>query len=322
MATSIVQPRRRRALSILEHGEALRIGLPSVALIAMLGLIFWQQPFAMSYFGLTIMLNYGVPIIFAALAQMCIIAASDIDLGIGPFIGMVSCVAVTSLESSPLQGVGVLLLSVMAYMAMGALIHVRRLPSIVITLGASFVWLGMALQFLPSPGGTAPAWLVAVMTWKPPFLPMPVLVAILAALLGHVLITRGSYGVVLRGLGGHPAAVRRAGWSLMRARTTLYGLAGVFGVLAGLSLAGLTTSGDATVGAQYTLVSIAAVIVGGGEFFGGIVSPVGTVIGALIMLLTGALMSFFNVSTDWQLAVQGTILILVLATRALGGKKS
>lgn len=59
-------------------------------------------------------------------------------------------------------------------------------------------------------------------------------------------------------------------------------------------------------------------IVGGGEFFGGIVSPVGTVIGALIMLRTGALLSFFNVSTDWQLSVQGTILILVLATRAFG----
>src|SRR5699024_8935474 len=122
------------------------------------------------------------------------------------------------------------------------------------------------------------------------------LVAVLAALAGHVLLIRSSYGLVLRGLGGHPAAVRRAGWSLLTARSTLYGLAGFFGVLAGLSLAGLNTSGDATVGSQYTLVSIAAVIVGGGEFFGGIVSPVGAVVGALIMLLTGALMSFFNIS--------------------------
>src|SRR5699024_2753113 len=144
VSSNAAQPRMQRFLPFLAHGAALRIGLPSVALIVMLGLIFWQQPFAMSYFGLTIMLNYGVPIIFAALAQMCIIAASDIDLGIGPFIGMVSCVAVTLLESSPLLGLGILLLAVLAYMAMGALIHVRRLPSIVITLGASFVWLGIA----------------------------------------------------------------------------------------------------------------------------------------------------------------------------------
>ena len=62
---------------------------------------------------------------------------------------------------------------------------------------------------------------------------------------------------------------------------------------------------------------MAAVIIGGGEFVGGVVSPVGAVIGAFIMLLTGALLSFMNVSTDWQLSVQGAILILVLGTRVL-----
>ena len=109
----------------------------------------------------------------------------------------------------------------------------------------------------------------------------------------------------------------RAGWSLLEARATLYGVAGLLGVLAGLALTGLNTTGDANVGGQYTLLSIAAVIVGGGEFFGGIVSPAGAVVGALIMLLTGSLLSFLNVSTDWQLSVQGLILIAVLASRAL-----
>jgi ribose/xylose/arabinose/galactoside ABC-type transport system permease subunit len=41
------------------------------------------------------------------------------------------------------------------------------------------------------------------------------------------------------------------------------------------------------------------------------------VIGALIMLLTGALLSFLDVSTDWQLSVQGGVLILVLALRSV-----
>ena len=56
---------------------------------------------------------------------------------------------------------------------------------------------------------------------------------------------------------------------------------------------------------QYTLTSIAAVIVGGGEFFGGVVSPAGRDDRRAIMLLTGSLLSFLNVSTDWQLSVQG-----------------
>ena len=37
----------------------------------------------------------------------------------------------------------------------------RNLPSIVVTLGLSFVWLGIAVMILPSPGGKAPEWLKA-----------------------------------------------------------------------------------------------------------------------------------------------------------------
>jgi ribose/xylose/arabinose/galactoside ABC-type transport system permease subunit len=305
--------RRRARLS----AEQLRLLLPALGLVAILAVIFAMQPRAMSYFGLKLLLNFSLPLVLAALAQLCVIAASDIDLGIGPFIALVNCVAAVYLSTQPLLGTALLAACVLAYAAMGALIHVRRLPSIVVTLGASFVWLGLAVLLLPTPGGAAPAWLQAAVRWQPPLVPLPILVAVVAALLGEVLLMRTSYGVVLRGVGANPRAVERAGWSLLKARATLYGMAGLLGVLAGLALTGLNTTGDANVGGQYTLLSIAAVIVGGGEFFGGIVSPAGAVVGAVIMLLTGSLLSFLNVSTDWQLSVQGLILIAVLASRAL-----
>jgi ribose/xylose/arabinose/galactoside ABC-type transport system permease subunit len=297
--------------------ERLRLLLPAVGLVVILAAIFAMQPRAMSYFGLKLLLNFSLPLVFAALAQLCIIAASDIDLGIGPFIALVNCVAAVYLGDQPPLGVALLAACVLAYAGMGALVHLRRLPSIVVTLGASFVWLGLAVLLLPSPGGAAPAWLQAAVRWQPPYVPLPILVAVAAGLLGEVLLMRTSYGVVLRGVGANPRAVERAGWSLLKARAALYGAAGFLGVLAGLALTGLNTTGDANVGGQYTLLSIAAVIVGGGEFFGGIVSPVGAVVGAIIMLLTGSLLSFLNVSTDWQLSVQGVILIAVLASRAL-----
>ena len=59
--------------------------------------------------------------------------------------------------------------------------------------------------------------------------------------------------------------------------------AGLFGVLSGLTLVGMTTSGDANIALRYTLLSIAGVILGGGEFIGGRVSPIGAVIGALVL---------------------------------------
>ena len=53
----------------------------------------------------------------------------------------------------------------------------------------------------------------------------------------------------------------------------MFALAGFFGVLSGLSLIGLTTSADANIALRYTLLSIAGVILGGGEFVGGRIRP-------------------------------------------------
>ena len=58
-------------------------------------------------------------------------------------------------------------------------------------------------------------------------------------------------------------------------------------MLAGLALIGLTTSAQANVAERYTLLSIAGVILGGGDFVGGRVSPVGAVIGAMTLTLVG-----------------------------------
>jgi ribose/xylose/arabinose/galactoside ABC-type transport system permease subunit len=173
---------------------------------------------------------------------------------------------------------------------------------------------------MPRPGGLSPQWLSNLMRSQPPLVPFPILAVIAAAIVGHLLL-RSSFGVVLRGAGASPQAVVRAGWSMLTIRVVLYAAAGVFGVLAGLAVTGLNTTGEANIGTSYTLLSIAAVIIGGGQFSGGIVSAVGTVAGALIMLLTGAILSFVEISSDWQLSFQGIILILVLTVRGLIGRR-
>jgi ribose transport system permease protein len=104
---------------------------------------------------------------------------------------------------------------------------------------------------------------------------------------------------------------------MFRTKAIMFGIAGFFGVLSGLSLLGLTTSGDAHIADRYTLYSIAGVILGGGNFIGGRVSPLGAVIGALTLALAGSFLIFLRISPDWQIGAQGAILIIVLALRAL-----
>jgi ribose transport system permease protein len=303
----------------------LRAALPFLSLAIVLAATFYVQPRTMSYFGLNLMLQYAVPIALATIAQMFIITVNDLDLSIGPFVGLVGCIGATLLFEQPALGVLALLACIAVYVAIGALIHMRNLPSIVVTLGLSFVWMGIAVLILPSPGGKAPDWLKALMSVQLPVVPFPIVAAIVIGVVVQVALMQSSYGVIARGAGGNPKAMTRAGWSMLQTKMAMYGLAGLFGVFSGLCLLGLTTSADAHVADRYTLYSIAGVILGGGEFIGGRVSPLGAVVGALTLALAGSFLIFLKISPDWQIGAQGAILIIVLALRALvtyGDRKS
>lgn len=302
----------------VNYARTLRALLPALSLVLVLLGIAYLNPRAISYLGFTLMLNLAVPIALATIAQMFVITINELDLSIGPFVGFVGCVTATWLRDAPLLGIIVLLGGIAVYAGIGALIHLRRLPSIVVTLGMSFVWQGAAILLLPKPGGKAPDWLLAIMGWKPPFVPFPIIAAVLIAAIAYFGLMRTSYGAVLRGAGGNEQAIGRAGWSILRIKMMMFALAGLFGVLSGLALIGTTTSGDANIGNGYTLLSIAGVILGGGEFVGGRVSPIGAVIGALTLALAASpLLTFMHIPPDWQVAANGAILIIVLAARVL-----
>ncbi|WP_316190047.1 ABC transporter permease [Bradyrhizobium sp. SZCCHNS2096] len=315
---SVVAKEAARVLGSGSTPRLLRALLPALSLALVLLAISYLNPRAISYFGFTLMLNLAVPIALATIAQMFVIAGNELDLSIGAFVGFVGCVTATWLRDAPLMGVLVLLGCIATYAGLGALIYLRNLPSIVVTLGMSFVWQGLAILVLPKPGGKAPDWLLAIMSVKPPLVPFPILAAALIAALAYVGLMRTSCGAILRGSGGNAVAIGRAGWSLLKAKMALFACTGLFGVLSGLALIGITTSADANIGNGYTLLSIAGVILGGGEFVGGRVSPIGAVIGALTLALAASpLLTFMHIPPDWQVAANGAILIVVLAARVL-----
>lgn len=305
-----------RAVGRAGLAATMRAALPGVVFALLLGSIFWQQPRTMSYFGINLLLSLALPVLLASMAQMLLMAIGDLDLSIGSFVSLVTCVAAVILPERPVLGVLCLVGLVGAYGLVGLLVAWRELPSVVVTLGLSFVWLGLAVILLPTPGGTAPAWLATLMHERPPLMPLSLWGAVLVGGLMQLAVMRSAIGTVVRGMGGNARAVARSGWNLVALRAGVYAAAGALGVLSGLALVGTTTSGDANLAGRYTLLTIAAVILGGGEFVGGRVSPTGAVLGALTLTLAASLLTFLHVPSDWQIGVQGLILILVLALHA------
>jgi ribose transport system ATP-binding protein len=273
------------------------------------------QPAVFSEFGVDLLVKASLPLVFAALAQMYIIGLSHIDLGVGAYMGLVSVLCATILREHFGLGLGLIVLAIVAYGLMGALIYLRNIPSVIVTMGMSFVWVGIGYSLQPGPGGQPPDWLMKLFNLHL-IVPESILIILGAGLLSW-LFCRSRYGTVLRGFGNNPVAVERSGWSTLKAHIAAYVVASLFSVIGGMAMTAAAAGSDINATASYTLLTVAAVVIGGSELIGGVVSSFGTVIGAITLSLVGALVGFLRLNSSWVTAVQGGLLIGILAVRLL-----
>ena len=291
--------------------------LPFITLIGILIIDGVFNPNSISYLGFELLFSAALPLVFISLAQMVILQIGDIDLGIGQGMGLINVIIATIMVGNFGMGLLICLAFILSYAGMGLLIHVRKIPSIVVTLGASFVWKGVAVSLQETPGGTVPDWLRSSYEFPFPVVPMGLVICIVVGVIAYWFFKKSKYGVVLRGAGNNPESIIHAGWSHLKARVVLFTLAGVFVVLAGLAVTAISYGSDAYASDSYTMTSIAAVVLGGCEFSGGVSEPAGVIGGAVAISLISSLLMFMRLSTDYQSALVGIILILALVTRLL-----
>lgn len=313
----VIEKKENRLQKLLSS----RLTLPLLTMLLILAANVANNPNLLSYTGLRMKISSTMPLIFAALGQMFIVLCGDCDMGNGYSIGLVNVLVGILLTNSPFVGFVSLLIFIAAYMGMAALIHLRSIPAIVVTLGAQFVWYGVALIVCPTPGGSCPTWLSNFMRLKTPFIPFPIILAILAGLLCWALLFRCRYGMVMRGIGNNANSVERAGWSYLLAKVINYGMAGLFVVLAGMAYTSTSNGADANSSANYCMMSIATVILGGCEMAGGVAEPMGVVAAAVAMNLINSLLTALKVDSNYQTAIIGLILITVLAVKSFAHRK-
>lgn len=264
-----------------------------------------------------------LPLALAAVAQTCAVIARGIDLSVGSMMALTSVVAATLMEDrsegfAVLVVLGVLLLGCLLGAVNGILIVATKVPDIVVTLAMLFVWAGTALLVLNTPGGGSADWLGDLT--RGPFLsewiPQAAVVLVVVVAVIWIPVRRSRLGLSLYAIGSDPLAAYRSGVSVTWTKVFAYMLTGLFSALAGLSLTASTGIGTPVPG-PYTLMSVAAVVLGGVSLAGGRGGVFGPVVAVVILSLLRTDMTFLNINTNLATVAQGAILVGVVMIGSL-----
>lgn len=258
-------------------------------------------------------------LVLVALGQTVVILTRGIDLSVGGMMSLASCLLATRAGSGAslllwlaiIVGVGAL-----GGVVNGLLVALTPLQPFVITLATWSILGGLALWVLDAPGGHVSGTLVNLPIGN--FLLVPRTIWFLAVLvLVWSYLRRTPMGVRVYALGSDPDRAFLSGVSKLRTTLAVYAFSGVCAALAGIFVATQTASGSPKVGDPFILASVAAVVVGGTNLFGGRGGFGGTVAGAFVLTLIGDVTFQVGISSYWAVLAQGLLLILAVAVSSM-----
>lgn len=269
----------------------------------------------------------SLPLVYLAIGQAIIVIAGGIDLSLGSLLLLSNVIAARFMEDQPLGVVFLIAVALIVGLGLlnaltGYVISISGVPDIVVTLAASFIWSGLALWILPSPGGgTAPEirWLFTGSTSGigGTFI-MPILMMILPAIVVAFLSRRTRIGLSMYAIGSNLVAAHLAGLNIRQAKLASYAIGGAMAALAGLATVAITGTGDPrfSVGANATLNSVAAVVLGGVALTGGSGSVIGVVAAGVTLIMLNPILSAMGIDPNNAQIIQG---VLIAGVMMVGG---
>lgn len=281
---------------------------------------------------ISVMLQASINAVIAV-GTTFVITSGGIDLSVGSIVALAGVIAAIIMRDVPFEqfnaalGLGdfptkaiaglfvCMLVGTLCGMFNGLLVTVVKLPPFIATLGTLGIFRGMALvisegrpifgfgrEFLQAFSGN----------FAGTSIPVAVIVAFVVAFVGWFIYSRTRFGKYTIAIGGNEHTTRLAGIRVGRYKFGVYTFAGLLtGIAAALLLARLS-SGDPTFGTLFELDAIAASVMGGTTLTGGEGNVPGTLVGALIISLVRNALNLFNVSSNYQQIVIGSVIIFAV----------
>ena len=267
-----------------------------------------------------VILRQSVPLAILGGCQTLAMLTGGIDLSVASIASMTGFVTATFVHSPggwPQGVVVALAAAALAGLVTGIGVGVFRVHPLIMTLAMSFVVLGFSnvwqLQMVQT-GAGVPAelrWLGSNLLWD--IIPYSLLVFVPLTLLILLGLRRTGYGRLLFAIGDNPVAARLSGARSWQVLMVLYVISAVLAAIAGLILSGYSNTASVSLADPYLLPAVAAAVIGGTSIMGGRGGFSGTIIGAIILMVLGALLTDLGLQEPWRQVVFGSIIVVMAA---------
>jgi ribose transport system permease protein len=213
-----------------------------------------------------------------------------------------------------------LLVGLIAGIVNGLIISTFHIPDFIATLGTMQVFRGVALlttdgQSVPGPTSTREmpdsfSWWLGSATFGG--VPISIYVVLVVAALAVYALNFRALGRAVYAVGGNREAARVCGISIGRTKVYVYAISGLLAAIGGVLLVARLSAANALLAEGEELRSIASVVIGGTNLFGGEGGVVGSLVGALLVGVLGNGLNLLGVSPFYQRIAQGVVVVLVV----------
>lgn len=264
-----------------------------------------------------------------ALGMTLVILTGGIDLSVGAVVAIAGTMAAGFIALSGLPVAVAICLGLLIGIVIGCfngfVITKTGIPQFLVTMATLTMTRGLVYVYT---GG------LPIRTLNPIFnkvgsgylgpIPFPVIYTIVLYIGVMILLYRTKLGRHIYAVGGNREAARFSGINIARVEIVVYTVIGFLSAVTGIVLCGRMYSGQPTIGNGFEFDAIAAVVLGGTSFTGGVGTIGGTIIGVLVIGVLNNGLNLLGVSSFWQLIVKGAVILLAVYIDSLkknSGKK-
>ena len=245
-----------------------------------------------------------------------VLITGGIDLTVGSVVAMSGVLTVMLLNQGLPFALAILLgmlLGTVVGVCNGTTIALTGMPPFIVTLSMQLIVRG--LSYIISNGRSVSSandlfkkigngyWLQ---------IPIPIYIIFVVTLLVSVLLYWTKFGRRMYAVGGNEVAASYTGISIRKVKILVYAISGTLAAVAGILLASRMYSGQPTAGQNYESDAIAAAVLGGTSFSGGVGTVGGTVIGALVIGILSNGLNLLQVDYYWQQVVKGVVILFAV----------